>query len=361
MFAASDFPAENPRTQTRNYSYTKTLCSSKIQKTLKMKSKLFLILLFPILIFGCSKLKAENDLDNENLKGKVKSIKYTAYKASEKFGEIEKGEIISFFKNEETFYNKAGFITEKVKFNEDFTVRATKKISYNEKYKPTEENYYDNNNQLLGKTKYQYVDTLINQENTYNSNGKLIRKIKYQYDKNNNAIKEETTDSTGNQSKLFLYEYDQNKNLLETKSYSEGKLLSSVKFIYDKKGRKIEFYRKNHFYNNEEEKETYKYDEKGNLLQQDNYTNNSLLSSIFYSYDENNNLINEKRTCFEIGVAWCPSYEKQYSYDKNNNLIEEKSENNKEEYIYDDNGNWTQRINMTDNIPHLIERIITYY
>lgn len=327
-----------------------------------MKTKLFLILLFPIIIFGCSKLKAENDLEKENLKGKIKSIKYTAYVAIEKFGEIEKGEVLSFFKNEETFYNKDGFITEKIKFNGDFTVRETKKISYNEEYKPTEENYFDKNNQLLRKIKYHYVDTLISQENTYNSDGKLIRNIKYQYDKNNNKIKEETTDSTGNQSKLFLYEYDQNKNLLETKSYSNGKLLSSAQFIYDKKGRKIEYYRKNHFYN-KEERETYRYDEMGNLLQQDNYTKNSLLSSIFYSYDENNNLINEKRTCFETGFAWCPSYEKQYFYDVNNNLIEEKSENNKEEYIYDDNENWTQRINMTNNIniPHLIERIITYY
>jgi len=38
MFATSDFPSENPRIQTRNYSYTNTLAIIKPKKNGKTKN-----------------------------------------------------------------------------------------------------------------------------------------------------------------------------------------------------------------------------------------------------------------------------------------------------------------------------------
>ena len=40
------------------------------------------------------KSEKKNDLTEENLKGKVKSIKETLYEAVDKFGQIEKGNVL---------------------------------------------------------------------------------------------------------------------------------------------------------------------------------------------------------------------------------------------------------------------------
>ena len=51
------------------------------------------------------KTEKKNDLTEENLKGKVKSIKETTYKAVEKFGQIEKGDVLN---NDFNIYNEKG-------------------------------------------------------------------------------------------------------------------------------------------------------------------------------------------------------------------------------------------------------------
>lgn len=106
------------------------------------------------------KTEKKNDLTEENLKGKVKSIKETTYKAVDKFGQIEKGDVL----------------------NNYFNI-------YNEKGNKIEDNFYDSDGNLSSKDTYEYDEkgNMI-EENWYESDGSLYEKhtYKYEYDKNNN-------------------------------------------------------------------------------------------------------------------------------------------------------------------------------
>ena len=113
------------------------------------------------------KSEKKNDLTEENLKGKVKSIKETLYEAVDKFGQIEKGDVLV---DSSAVYTDDGHF----------------KI-YNEKGNKIEENYYNSNGRLYSKTTYKYDEKgNIIEENHYDSNGRLDSKYTYEYDKNNN-------------------------------------------------------------------------------------------------------------------------------------------------------------------------------
>ena len=96
--------------------------------------KIILATLSVLCLVSCNQSEKTNDLTEENLKGKVKSITENTYEAVEKFGQIEK----------------------------DITISSYFHI-YNEKGNKIEENDYDSDGRL--DEKYTY---------------------KYEYDKNNN-------------------------------------------------------------------------------------------------------------------------------------------------------------------------------
>ena len=99
--------------------------------------KIILAILSVLRLVSCKQSEKKNDLTEENLKGKVKSIKETPYEAVDKFGQIEKGNVLYDDGTSFTIYNEKGNIIE---------------------------------------------------ENYHNSNGRLYEKhtYKYEYDKNNN-------------------------------------------------------------------------------------------------------------------------------------------------------------------------------
>ena len=103
--------------------------------------KIILAILSVLCLVSCNQSEKKNDLTEENLKGKVKSITENTYEAVDKFGQIEKGDILV---DSSAVYTDDGHF----------------KI-YNEKGNKIEENYY-------------------------NSNGRLDSKYTYEYDKNNN-------------------------------------------------------------------------------------------------------------------------------------------------------------------------------
>ena len=123
--------------------------------------KIILAILSVLRLVSCKQSEKKNDLTEENLKGKVKSIKETPYEAVDKFGQIEKGNVL---------YDDGT----------SFTI-------YNEKGNIIEENYYDSDGNLSSKDTYEYDENGNNiEKNNYDSNGKLDSKYTYEYDKNNN-------------------------------------------------------------------------------------------------------------------------------------------------------------------------------
>ena len=129
--------------------------------------KIILVILSVLYLVSCNQSEKKNDLTEENLKGKVKSITENTYEAVDKFGQIEKGNVL---------VDSSAVYTDDGRF----------KI-YNEKGNKIEENYYNSNGRLIYKNTYKYDEKgNIIEENHYDSNGRLDSKYTYEYDKNNN-------------------------------------------------------------------------------------------------------------------------------------------------------------------------------
>ena len=161
--------------------------------------------------------KIINDLTKKKLKGKVKSIKETTYQAVEKFGQIEKGDVLV---DSSAVYTDDGHF----------------KI-YNEKGNKIEENYYNSNGRLYSKTTYKYDEkgNMI-EDNFYDSDdGSLIYKNTYKYDEKGNKIEEYHYDEDGKFNYKYTYKYDEKGNNIEKNNYdSNGRLDSKYTYEYDK-------------------------------------------------------------------------------------------------------------------------------
>ena len=168
-------------------------------------------------LVSCNQSEKKNDLTEENLKGKVKSITENTYEAVNKFGQIEKGDILV---DSSAVYTDDGHF----------------KI-YNEKGNKIEENYYNSNGSLIYKNTYKYDEkgNMI-EDNFYDSNdGSLIYKNTYKYDEKGNKIEEYHYDEDGKFNYKYTYKYDEKGNNIEKNNYdSNGKLDSKYTYEYDK-------------------------------------------------------------------------------------------------------------------------------
>ena len=252
----------------------------------------------------------QNDWVNDGLHGKVKSIVIKEYFITN--DTAQQGELLEYaVKN----YNERGYLTEIKEFNGDGTMSQRQVFVYSKKKqeellydeegnlkektltklnimeKPTQSIVVDARGKLQGKTTYQYdeKDRLIKQCG-YNAKGKLSekhyatyekdvlcqlltfsefanKKILYKFDIHRNPIEMMVYDS---RTKVFLekitQKFDENKNLIEKKSWDEKNTLKSS--------------------------DCYKYDEKGNVLEQLLFDADMDFHGIYfyvYQYDRNNN------------------------------------------------------------------------
>ena len=179
--------------------------------------KIILVILSVLCLVSCNQSEKKNDLTEENLKGKVKSITENTYEAVDKFGQIEKGDVLV---DSSAVYTDDGHF----------------KI-YNEKGNKIEENYYNSNGSLIYKNTYKYDEKgNIIEENYYNSNGRLYSKTTYKYDEKGNMIEDNFYDSDdGSLIYKNTYKYDEKGNNIEKNNYdSNGRLYSKYTYEYDK-------------------------------------------------------------------------------------------------------------------------------
>ena len=176
--------------------------------------KIILAILSVLYLVSYGQLEKKNDLTEENLKGKVKSIKENTYEAVEKFGKIEKGNV----------------------FYDGFSSPST--IIYNEKRDKIEQNNYNSDSRLDSKTTYKYDEKGNNiEKNNYYSDGSLNYKTTYKYDEKGNMIEANFYNSDGSLSFKLTYKYDEKGNMIEATYYnSDGRLDSKTtyKYEYDK-------------------------------------------------------------------------------------------------------------------------------
>lgn len=202
-----------------------------------------IIISFTLFIVGCNQNNIfKNDLQLENLKGRVKSYQIIECKALVKFGEITKGDTQTI---EQKFFNEKGNITE-----EQFAIhggskhkstyrfnRNNSKIEefsyiddslfyktiyiYNEKGDSLKKDLYSTMDSLISKSIISYDNAMNLMEFIiYNADGSLNTKIKYKYDKKGNKIEEQKFDSNGNPFQKVTFEYDINDNVIKNGDYS---------------------------------------------------------------------------------------------------------------------------------------------
>lgn len=259
-----------------------------------MKRAIF-ILSTVFVLFSCkNNLVKKNDLNSENLKGNVVGFINVEYKALEKFGEPVKGELnsdiygSSFVKT----FDLNGNIVEFLRlFGLDKSL--TYKYYYDESGRLSFIDYFDLEDKLISKFKYEYdSDSKIKNIKQYNGNGELLFVNEFNYNELNQLIKEvpytPTKKDPINQSyKLYKYfgdslkthsELTPNGIIIKTDKYKVDKLIESIdaankdtiKYEFNENGdisierRNISKFKLKTMYN-------YKYDSQGNWIEMIKY------------------------------------------------------------------------------------------
>lgn len=155
----------------------------------------------------------------------------------------------------------------------------------------------------------------------------------------------------------FIYD-DKNILLSENKYSKSGKLIEEYKYKSNAFGQPIERARWNKGVI--EYKETFEYNEKGNLIKETRYANAVPIWVTIYNYDDNNRLIEKKVESLGASKLLKTFY---YTYDENNFIATSTNEKNqilKYKYLQI-NGNWVlQTCTKNDDLEWFSERTIKY-
>jgi hypothetical protein len=318
-----------------------------------MKTNVFIWLILSILICSCSggKKANQNDLDEINLYGDVKSVKEFAYEAIDKFGEISNGKRIS-----DPYLSKLFGLVVSTNKSEMAEIKQPAWLTlannsvrfYNDKGNMTEMIYYNIDGNISTRSIYKYNTKGNNIEtNRYESNGNLYEKIIYIYDDKCNNIEEVRYNPDGSIEFKFLFSYDNDGNKTGVNEICKSSYDDSyfeIKCSVD-----------------------YKFDNQGNVIEKIEYSSDgSLDNKCSYIYDDNDNMIQKIRQSSNE-----TDHDKyKFSYDEKGNIVEESKYDKlgqlqycyKYKYEFDDKMNWIRRIDYENEIPcYVIERQIEYY
>jgi len=284
----------------------------------------FIILLFNL--SACSVSIPENDLEKENLKGKVKSVKSEYYYATEKFGEAVKvGKVKPKILYGHAFYNsyqekyeifdRNGFLSEKYSYDTLGKIKSrmiVKRTDHPKVY----ENFtysYDEGVESLSTVGTSVYDALNNtQIETSIIFGDTIWVDIYKFDKGR-KIEHNNYSKDGSRNWKSTYEYKNSGRLIVENSHDEFEDIR-IKTSLDKSGNPI-LIESSDFFGEFKTKKKYEYNEYGDVIS-------------FKSYNKNGHV--ESHDTFS--------------------------------YVYDNVGNWIQKTENNDGKPvYITERKIEYY
>lgn len=312
-----------------------------------MKIKFLALIFLPFILLSCDD-NSQNDLEKKNLIGNVKSVKEFSFLAIEKFGEISKGERGRenyWDKNTHISFNEGGDEIEISEYFYDGTFFIITVFSYNDKGNLIEKKSHLKDKEFHIEESYKYgIDGFLIQTNLYSNDGSQSGKLVYKNDKNGNVIEMNQLASDTSFSNLnlkFVYSYNKDGNKTEFKGYyADGREYINAAYVY-LNGRKTESI----FYRNEslESKTKLQYNKNQVLVKEsiNRYnTENIIVSNRTLIYDENENPLE---------------------------IIDTKGDNQQPNiityrYLFDEAGNWVERIEFQNNIPkYIIDRKIDYY
>ena len=326
-------------------------------KTTKLLTIFSILMLFSSCTESHLEEDTKNDLEKENLKGKIRLIHQNSYYTKETFGEVTKTDL---YEQIDSYFNEHGYLTKENKRYNSSNVFSYEKrtFQHDEQNNIIELNYETDSRfgKSKGKTTYKY-DSKGNklEENWYNSKGELEYKYTYKYDSKGNKVEKNSYNSEEKLKERIVYKYDAKGNEVETIGYdSEGKFEGKIVYEYDDKGNKIAEIQYNSegkfgekfiyeydikgnkiaeiWYNSEEkieEKEVYLYDKKGNEIGQKRYNaDNALLGESTVIYDKNQNKIEVQDKGYNSQGKLLHNY--LVKYDEKGNILLKEDTNIKE-------------------------------
>ena len=287
--------------------------------------------------------EVKNDLASNMLRGNVKWFRFTQYTAIDKFGDILKVETVS----RQTYwkaYNRAGNETEQKGYGIDGNMLG----GY--------ERDYDRGGKVV----------LINQ---FDSGGKISTSQSYKYDHMGNNIEMISYGKDGILAQIDSFIYDDRGYQIKRWAYREGELIYKIIYTNDNRGNQIEEKQEYFGIYSYTSFTTKTYDEKNNVIDQNSWTAPLNSDTVHTRYM--NILDSVGNTIEAIGYRGDSIHSNHFvSYDNMRNIIKSKSYSSdgtlynyvKNEYEYDDQGNWIKRIGYSNSIPTVIdEREIKYY
>jgi len=311
-----------------------------------------LLIISSLFMVSCSvKLIKKPDIQYYNLRGRVKFINEYSFNALVDSGKVLKGKKDNSRTdkpNYEMFFDKAGAIQKK-----DIYQYSHKKLKSSTSYN------YDYKNKIIEATKlsdYETTKVITQYDNSGNKireehcflDGRVFYSLENCYDSENRIIKkgENVHDTMKRTRSEFTYSDSIQTEII---TYVRRKQTHKVVSVFDKNGNLIHqtFYNERGEMNNELK---YKYNSDNRLIEEFRWTE-SRTSYYYYEYDMYGNLL--LFTGRDINTN-LPSMYDEY---KTVELYE------RNEYTYDDHGNWILRISyLKKDKPYTYtERTIIYY
>ena len=205
--------------------------------------KIIILILLTIVFLSCStnkndKNKIKTDLQNDGLKGKVKSVSQHVSNVTEKFGEIIKMSgyetcyniqqyDLAPDKNFQILYNESGNVLEADQLVSESlkkeylslgydTIGFRNIMKYDDKGNKIEWTTYERKNSIYSKVIYKYgLNNKLIEQIDYGKDGNVQYKRSFEYDKSQNKIAENNFNKDGELSYKSSYKYDEKNNLLE--------------------------------------------------------------------------------------------------------------------------------------------------
>lgn len=336
------------------------------------KIHLFFTSLFFLFILNSShsQIPPKNDLEDLKLIGMVKSLKQNKYKLSSKSGELIKGSIINDNDSNIHFvFDEFGNKTQEVSRNSKYSNGFEKySYEYDSRGNKITKKFYTPDGNLNTIYSYKYDDNNnIIEESISFPDGHLGNKYTYKYDKKENLI--EYKNHLGNIfNRITIFLYNEKGNLIEESiKDSEGNLISKWTKEYDENGKIIKSV---YYYSSGkiDNIKVYKYNTLNKVTEEIiTDSDNNLLSEEYNQYDKNGRKIEVKMNIPSYGGMKVKSF---YKYDDKGNIIEQIDNTSMgfekkkiiTKYEYDENNNWIKTIYFDRNKPYgMIERTIEYY
>lgn len=256
--------------------------------------KLFPIIIGFVFLIACNNPQKKltyssnkNDWKHDKLIGKVKTlVQYKANVINPGNGETETPRIT--FKKE---YTKYGMILFQEYYDNFKNLKQKTKNEYNDKgliIKSTTE-FYQPYSRMIQTNRYDTAGNLIFTNIAYNDT--LSSSAKFAYNTHKDLVKGTDIQNGDTTVNLFEYRYNKNGKIIwekKVQNYKSGKDEYLITFKYDKKGNLIEERSKSQLFG--EMKWVYKYDNKNKLKESSEYENGQIQNEIYFNNNHNQTL-----------------------------------------------------------------------